>query len=133
MTIDDKIKTLKKFDEVINRLKDSDLAWHDLCNPQGIAKRKEVLAKRHITKSFYGQPFLDTVITKTNPNYVYPNISPTPQQPTAAASAVPAIRRDKPKYTLLGHPHRNLNAVNTCSVELTEPAEGIEELEPAEN
>ena len=40
-----KIKKLKHFDELIKKIPESDLAWHELSNPQTIEKREELLAK----------------------------------------------------------------------------------------
>jgi len=42
-----KIKKLKQFDELVRQIPESDLAWHELSNPQTIEKREELLEKEN--------------------------------------------------------------------------------------
>ena len=62
----DTVKTLKKFDKIIKKIPKSDLAWHDLSMPQGIAKRKEALARRRGN-------LIPTPVSQTAREYVYKN------------------------------------------------------------
>ena len=82
-----KIKKLKHFDELIKQIPESDLAWHELSNPQTIEKREELLAKddTKINSGDAKKPFQKYTSNNdykklAKANYTYTNCSCHPPQ-----------------------------------------------------